>query len=125
MVRIDERLENIKRLYVDKGKYFVINKVRQYGKTTTLMALEQYLKNDYMVVFLDFQKMSEDSFRNGRNFARSLAKNFVDAMSEKQKETVSNTIGELTEAETTDELNLESLFVHLSGICGKHLNPLF
>lgn len=41
MVNIDERLEKIKRLYVDRGKYFVINRGRQYGKTTTLAALEQ------------------------------------------------------------------------------------
>lgn len=124
MVRIDERLEKIKRLYVDKGKYFVINKGRQYGKTTTLMALEQYLKNDYVVVFLDFQKMSDDSFGNGRNFARSFAKNFIDAMNEKQKETVSNTIDELLKAEKTGEFNLESLFTHLSGICGKASKPV-
>ena len=39
MVRIDERLEQLKRMYVDKGKYFIINRGRQYGKTTTLKAL--------------------------------------------------------------------------------------
>lgn len=95
------RIEKIKRLYVDKGKYFIINRGRQYGKTTTLMALEQYLKNDYMVIFLDFQKMSDESFENGKNFARSFVKNFIDVVSEKQKEAVSNTIDELLKAETT------------------------
>ncbi len=39
MVRLEERLEKIKTLYVDRGKYFVINRGRQYGKTTTLRAL--------------------------------------------------------------------------------------
>ena len=39
MVRLDDRLEKIKRLFVDRGKYFVINRGRQYGKTTTLRAL--------------------------------------------------------------------------------------
>ena len=33
MVNIDERLRAIKEL-VDSGKYFTINKARQYGKTT-------------------------------------------------------------------------------------------
>lgn len=124
MVRIDERLENIKRLYIDRGKYFVINRGRQYGKTTTLMALEEYLENDYMVVFLDFQKMSEDSFRNGRIFARSFAKSFIEAMSDKQKKATGNAIDELVEAETTDELSLESLFAHLSRICGEASKPV-
>lgn len=33
MVRLDERLDRIKKLFVDRGKYFVINRGRQYGKT--------------------------------------------------------------------------------------------
>ena len=52
MVRLDDRLRNIKRLYVDRRKYFVINRGRQYGKTTTLRALEEYLKGEYLVVRL-------------------------------------------------------------------------
>jgi hypothetical protein len=32
MVRLDDRLKEIKRLFVDRGKYFVINRGRQYGK---------------------------------------------------------------------------------------------
>ena len=54
MVDIEERLKEMKRL-VDKQKYFVINRARQYGKTTTLYALEKYLSNDYLVVSMDFQ----------------------------------------------------------------------
>ena len=42
MVRIDERLKRIRQRFVDRGKYFVINRGRQYGKTTTLMALAEY-----------------------------------------------------------------------------------
>lgn len=42
MVDIAGRLQEIKAL-VDTGSYFTINKARQYGKTTTLLALEQYL----------------------------------------------------------------------------------
>ena len=124
MVRIDDRLDKIKRFYIDEGKYFVINRGRQYGKTTTLMMLEQYLGNDYMVVFLDFQKMSDDSFRNGSAFACSFAKYFIDAMSEKQKETVSSTVQELSKAAMTNKLNLESLFVYLSRICGEASQPV-
>ena len=42
MIRLDDRLEKIKRLFIDRGKYFVINKGRQYGKTTTVRALLKY-----------------------------------------------------------------------------------
>ena len=43
MVRLDDRMAQIKRKLVDRKKYFVINKGRQYGKTTTLRALAAYL----------------------------------------------------------------------------------
>ena len=39
MVKLDDRLARMRELYVDRGKYFVINRARQYGKTTTMMAL--------------------------------------------------------------------------------------
>ena len=48
MVNMDERLREIKKL-IDRKKYFSINRGRQYGKTTTLFALEKYLKDDYTV----------------------------------------------------------------------------
>lgn len=38
MVNIEDRLNEIKEM-TDKGNYFVINRARQYGKTTTLRAL--------------------------------------------------------------------------------------
>ena len=38
MVNLDSRVREIKKL-VDAGKYFMINRARQYGKTTTLRAL--------------------------------------------------------------------------------------
>ena len=51
MVDISERVREIKKL-VDAGKYFTINRARQYGKTTTLSALRKALQNDYIVVAL-------------------------------------------------------------------------
>lgn len=40
MVNLTSRVEQIKKM-VDAGEYFVINRARQYGKTTTLQALAQ------------------------------------------------------------------------------------
>ena len=62
MVRLDDRLKAIKENYVDEGSYFVINRGRQYGKTTTLNALEEYLKGEYFVLSLDFQLMGTKDF---------------------------------------------------------------
>ncbi|MBR1854639.1 MAG: AAA-like domain-containing protein [Lachnospiraceae bacterium] len=79
MVDISERLAEIRKL-VDGGKYFVINRGRQYGKTTTLYALEQFLKDDYYVISLDFQELENDSFENGRVFTQALAQIILDKL---------------------------------------------
>ena len=61
MVDITDKLEEIKGL-IDKGEYFTINRARQYGKTTVLNALANYIKDEYDVLSLDFQNISDGSF---------------------------------------------------------------
>ena len=62
MVDLHTRLSDIKGM-IDDGQYFVINRARQYGKTTTLNALERFLSSDYIVVYLDFQFLSHEDFK--------------------------------------------------------------
>ena len=45
------------RAMVEAGAYFSISRARQYGKTTTLTALEKELAGDYLVISLDFQDL--------------------------------------------------------------------
>ena len=68
MVCIDDKLAEIKKM-VDKGDYFIINRARQYGKTTTLRILAEFLKEDYTIISLDFQKMSNAKFEDEHIFA--------------------------------------------------------
>lgn len=63
MIDLSERLTEIKKM-VDAGEYFTINRARQYGKTTLLAALAEYLKSDYKVISLDFQTISYGDFEN-------------------------------------------------------------
>ena len=63
MVNIEQRLQEIKAL-VDDGKYFTINRARQYGKTTTLIALKRLLEAEYYVVLMDFQTFGSADFAN-------------------------------------------------------------
>ena len=53
MIDLEARLEEIRDM-VDAGEYFTINRARQFGKTTILRALADYLKKDYVIVSLDF-----------------------------------------------------------------------
>jgi len=64
MVDITERLEIISKM-IAKGDYFCINRGRQYGKTTTLDAVQHALENiGYTVFYLSFEGMSQISFQN-------------------------------------------------------------
>ena len=72
MVNISERLRQIKNM-VDEGQYFTINRARQYGKTTTLRALEEFLQKEYTVVRLDFQRMSYADFENENSFVMAFS----------------------------------------------------
>ncbi len=77
MVDIRDRIDEIRKL-VDNKKYFTINRARQYGKTTTLSELYKVLKNDYIVLFLDFQGIDKDVFANGAVFSQAMARLIID-----------------------------------------------
>lgn len=79
MVDISERVQEIRKKLVDKGKYFCINRARQYGKTTTLAALKRNLQDKYIVVSLDFQKIGDGVFHSEGEFTQALARLFSDA----------------------------------------------
>ncbi len=68
MVDLSGRLEEIKSM-VDARKYFTINRARQYGKTTILTALSDFLKDDYEVYSIDFQTFSHADFESEQSFA--------------------------------------------------------
>lgn len=81
MVDISERLQQIKEM-VDAGQYFIINRARQYGKTTTLRALEKRLNKEYMVVSVDFQMISNADFENEGLFSAAFSREILDAAEE-------------------------------------------
>ena len=80
MIRLDDRIKKIKEKYVDDGSYFVINKGRQYGKTTTLSALERYLKDEFEVLSLDFQQIGTEDFTDASTFARAFVELLIEAI---------------------------------------------
>lgn len=59
MADTSDKIRQIADLYVSSGKYFTINRARQYGKTTTLYLLEEWLKRDYIVISMSFESADE------------------------------------------------------------------
>ncbi len=121
MVKLDKRLEEIK-ILIDTGKYFTINCARQYGKTTTLLALKKYLQNDYYIISMDFQAFGSEQFKNETIFAKSFARTFLRIL---KKNSLSNICIEAIEQlnndikEYGDDFMLQILFENLSNICDK------
>ena len=76
MVDLTERVEEIKKL-VDSGKYFTINRARQYGKTTTLTALYYALQKDYTVVSLSFEGISDSNFASEQTFVKAFCRKLL------------------------------------------------
>lgn len=78
MVNLSERVAEIKGL-VEEGRYFTINRARQFGKTTTINLLCQSLAPDHVVISLDFQDIEDGSFKGGGEFSKAFARILLDA----------------------------------------------
>ena len=98
MVDLSERVQEIKKL-VDAGKYFTINRARQYGKTTTLAALVTVLEKDYYVVSIDFQDYGDDTFETADSFCRDFSSDFCSILSQQCKDNESNLLSEIDQLE--------------------------
>lgn len=59
MVDISHKIDEIEKL-ISQEFYFVINRPRQFGKTTTLNELYKRLNSKYKVIRMDFELIGED-----------------------------------------------------------------
>ena len=117
MVKLDSRLKQIKEDYVDDGSYFVINRGRQYGKTTTLNALEEYLKDDYLVLSLDFQQLGTEDFADASTFSHAFAEVLIQMIEIGCFENKEAILKPLRVFVDKRDNSLKDLFVCLYGIC--------
>lgn len=114
MVDVSERLYEIKSM-IDSGKYFIINRARQYGKTTILTALADFLRQDYDVISLDFQTISYTDFESEQNFVAAFSSELLDCAEHLPEE-----INETLKKYSTDpdrKATLSALFRSLSQLC--------
>ncbi|MCR5136550.1 MAG: AAA-like domain-containing protein [Oscillospiraceae bacterium] len=123
MVDLSERVREIGKL-VDDGKYFTINRARQYGKTTTLARLADYLKKDYDVLSLDFQKISDASFQSEEAFVKAFSRNVL--RRGKKLPIPDSVIGQLNDfvRRKEDKAVFDELFSALSDWCEEADKPI-
>lgn len=124
MINLGSRLRKIKTL-VDSGKYFSINRARQYGKTTTLDALADYLQNEYLVIYLDFQMLGHEDFKSEYNFVSAFSREIL--LSVSSSTAIPNEVNEklkLFSEEYSTNNTLSLLFVLLSKWCDISDKPI-
>lgn len=98
---------------------------RQYGKTTTLAALEKYLRNDYIVLLLDFQEIGTEDFANASTFSRVFAQMVIEAFGILEINSDNKLLDSLTDlADNSGESSLKELFTGLSKMCARACKPI-
>ncbi len=125
MVNLEKRLELIKKRYVERGNYFVINRGRQFGKTTTLKALADYLTAEYIVVSMDFQMLSTKNFEDEAMFSKAFARMFITSLSNTRTEEIGELLKQVSDLiQKEPELSLDELFHCLSRVCSRASRPV-
>ncbi|RAK08637.1 PD-(D/E)XK nuclease superfamily protein [Halanaerobium saccharolyticum] len=74
MADVRKKIDKIKKM-VEAGKYFTINKPRQFGKTTIFHLLKKELdQSNYLVLKLSFEIMSTEVFKSEKVFVENFLK---------------------------------------------------
>lgn len=125
MVNIEDKLAKIREL-VDDKKYFVINRARQYGKTTTLNLLVKYLAPQYTVFFISFEGLGESVFEKEKVFCNRVCGLLSDTIRYKEvpelEEKVENVVIEAVQNGGVDDMfSLSNL---ISNICASGNKPV-
>ena len=120
MVDLKSRLVQVKEM-VDKGKYFVINRGRQYGKTTLLKAVKKYLEDEYIIIDMDFQmQMSSATFLNEQSFVEAFSEAFIEILEFSDNKDLYEKNKNAFEGVT----NMVRLFKKISRICRSASKPV-
>jgi hypothetical protein len=91
----------------EQGKYFIINRPRQYGKTTTLFAIGQALQNKggYVVFNGSFEGTGDEMFKNEKKFVQgfwSILSRYVRYNDKEMEKSLQKHLSKVT---TLDELS--------------------
>jgi hypothetical protein len=120
MADISHKLEETLTM-VKRGKYFIINRPRQYGKTTMLYTIERVLmeKGEYLVFNISFEGVGDLVFIDERRFAKM----FLGQL-EIQSETHTPELCPILRSEIEAVQNLEDLSRSISKILRQIPKPV-
>ena len=96
----------------------------KYGKTTTIRALEEYLKDDYIVLSLDFQELGTEEFADEPTFVRSFTEVLIREFQMNKLSGSEGLLKALNEFIKKGDNGLKNLFVQLSALCENSPRPI-
>ena len=79
MVDTAKRFEAVESL-IDTGKYFTINRARQYGKTTMLDMIWRKLADRYLIIDCSFEGVDDNAFSSHAAFAKMFARQMANRL---------------------------------------------
>ncbi len=71
---------------IEYGEYFIINRPRQYGKTTIMYLLQENLKKDYFVIDTGFEGVGDTVFSTEKEFSRLVLEIIADRIERDEPE---------------------------------------
>ena len=77
MVDISAKIESITRL-INQGKYFTINRSRQFGKTTTISMIGGNILEKYIILKASFEGTGDSLFEDEETFCSNIFKTIAD-----------------------------------------------
>jgi hypothetical protein len=91
---------------IERGKYFTINRARQYGKTTTLDMIWRRLSERYIVVPLSFEAVGDSAYASEEALVNTFAKMMVAELNSPMSDATFVNIWKDCTAKTLDDLAL-------------------
>jgi predicted AAA+ superfamily ATPase len=79
MVDISNKLKKIEEM-IENEEYFIINRPRQYGKTTTMFMLKKILIESHLVIDCSFEGIGDLIFQEEGIFSKEILKIFGESI---------------------------------------------
>ncbi len=105
MVDTAKRFASVENL-IEKGKYFTINRARQYGKTTTLDMIWRRMSDRYLVAPLSFEGLGDSAFASREAFVAMFARQMNENLLSLGRDDTKVEIWDNCSAKTIEELSI-------------------
>ena len=104
MVDLSKRMDTVEKL-IERGKYFTINRARQYGKTTMLNMVWRSLSDRYLVSPLSFEGLGDETFASTAAFVASFRRQMARQLVSLRQDNVLTGIWQDRDASTIEDLS--------------------